>query len=58
MGHKIFMNFVEILKFLRIFEVQIFEVRIKEIRIDHNIYSKTLNFFIVCVNHNEQHNGG
>jgi hypothetical protein len=52
MRHKIFMNFVEILKL-----IQIFEVLVKKIPINYKIYSKTLNFFIVCVNHNEQHNG-
>jgi hypothetical protein len=47
------MNFVEILKLL-----QIFDVLVKKIRVNYKIYSKTLNFFIVCVNHNEQYNVG
>jgi hypothetical protein len=41
MNHKIFMNFVEILKLL-----QIFEVFVKKIRINYNIYSKTLSFLL------------
>jgi hypothetical protein len=53
MSYKIFMNFVEILMFL-----QIFELFLKKIHVNYKMYSKTLNFFIVCVNHNEQHNGG
>jgi hypothetical protein len=53
MSHKIFMNFVEIWKLL-----QIFEVIVKKNPINYKIYSKTLNFLFVCVNHNEQHNGG
>jgi hypothetical protein len=47
------MNFVEILKLL-----WIFEVLAKKICINYKIYSKFLNCFIVCVNHNEQQNGG
>jgi hypothetical protein len=41
MSHKIFMNFVEILKLL-----QIFEVLVKIIPINYKIYSKTLNFLL------------
>jgi hypothetical protein len=41
MSHKIFMNFVEILKLL-----QIFEVLVKKIRINYKICSKTLNFLL------------
>ena len=40
-NHKIFMNFVEILKLL-----QIFEVFVKKICINYKIYSKTLNFLL------------
>jgi hypothetical protein len=47
------MNYVEILKLL-----QIFEVLVKKICINYKIYLRTLNFFTICVNHNEQHNGG
>jgi hypothetical protein len=39
--HKIFMNFVEILKLL-----QIFEVLVKKIYINYKIYSKALNFLL------------
>jgi hypothetical protein len=41
MSHKNFMNFVEILKLL-----QIFEVFVKRIPINYKIYSKTLNFLL------------
>jgi hypothetical protein len=50
---KIFMNFVKILKLL-----WVFEVIVKKIHINYKIYSQTSNFFIVCVNHNTQHNDG
>jgi hypothetical protein len=40
-NHKIFMNFVGILKLL-----QIFEVFVKKICINYKIYSKTLNFLL------------
>ena len=42
MSHKIFMNFIEILKLS-----QIFEVFVKKICINYKIYSKFLNFFII-----------
>ena len=41
MSHKIFMNFVEILKLL-----QIFEVLVKKICLNYKIYSKTSNFLL------------
>ena len=41
MSHKIFINFVEILKLLLIFEVFV-----KKIPINYKIYSKTLNFLL------------
>ena len=44
------MNFVEILKSL-----QIFEVMDKNKNINYKIYLKTSSFFIVCINHNEEH---
>jgi hypothetical protein len=47
------MDFVEILKLL-----QILEVLVKKIHINYKIYSKTLNFLIIYVNHSEQFNGG
>jgi hypothetical protein len=53
MSHKFFMNFVEILKLL-----QNFEVFVRKICINYKIYSKNLNFFIACVNHDEKYNGG
>jgi hypothetical protein len=46
------MNFGEILELLLIFEMLV-----KKIRINYKIYSKTLDFLIVCINHNEQYNG-
>jgi hypothetical protein len=33
-------------------------VIVKKIHINYKIYSQTSNFFIVCVNHNRQHNDG
>jgi hypothetical protein len=53
MSCKIFMNFVKILRLL-----WIFKVIVKKIHINYQIYSQTSNFFIVCVNHNRQHNYG
>jgi hypothetical protein len=53
MSHKIFMNFVKILKLLRVFEVIV-----KKIHINYKIYIQSLIFFIVCINHNKQHNDG
>jgi hypothetical protein len=35
-----------------------FEVIVKKIHINYKLYSQTSIFFIVCVNHNEQHNDG
>jgi hypothetical protein len=41
MSHKIFMNFIEILKLLLIFEVLV-----KKTPINYKIYSKTFNFLL------------
>jgi hypothetical protein len=35
-----------------------FEVIVKKIHINYKLSSQTSIFFIVCVNHNEQHNDG
>jgi hypothetical protein len=49
-------NGVQVLKFPLI--LYIYEVIVKKICINYKIYLRTLNFFTICVNHNEQHNGG
>jgi hypothetical protein len=35
-----------------------FEVIVKKIHINHKLYSQNSNLFIVCINHNRQHNDG
>jgi hypothetical protein len=53
MSHKFFMNFVENLRLLLIFEVFDMENSYQL----QNIL-KNFEFFFVFINHNEQHNGG
>jgi hypothetical protein len=47
------MHYVKIMKL-----IYIFEVIVKEMHIKYKIHLETSIFYIICINHNEEHYGG